>query len=103
MSYTALQRLAHMAREIVASGLHRLEQLGLLSRIKRRIREAGHQGGVRTRQATSAYILHPPAVHSEFDAATVDKQMEILYVHLRPTRLREKRNGHWRRCGRLPR
>ena len=89
VSYTALQRLAHMARETVASGLHRLEQLGLLSRIKRRIREAWHNGGVRTRQATSAYLLHPPISHSEFSAATVNQELELLYIRL-PTSTEQK-------------
>jgi hypothetical protein len=87
VSYTALQRLAHMARETIAKGLRRLEDLGLLSRIKRRVRESWHQGGTRTRQATNAYILHPP--HSESSNATVDRQIEILYIPL-PTNAAQK-------------
>ena len=76
-SYTALQRLAHQARETVARGLRALERVGLLSRTKRRIRLAWHQGGVRVRQLTNAYRLHPPAAssegrHCEFGAATVN-------------------------------
>jgi hypothetical protein len=89
VSYSVLQRLTHMARETVARGLHRLEELGLLSRIKRRIRESWHNGGTRTRQAMNAYLLHPPADHSESSGATVDPQLEILYVQM-PTSAAQK-------------
>ena len=80
VSYTALQRLAHMARETVARGLRALERVGLLTRTKRRLRLAWHQGGVRVRQLTNAYRLHPPAAsHCEFGSATVNQgTMEFL-------------------------
>jgi DNA-binding transcriptional MocR family regulator len=90
VSYSVLQRLTHMARETVARAVQRLEELGLLSRIKRRIRESWHNGGTRTRQATNAYLLHPPpADHSESSGATVDRQLEILYVQV-PTSAAQK-------------
>jgi hypothetical protein len=81
-SYSALERLAHMARATIAEALRVLERLHVLSRIKRRVRLAWHQGGVQTRQATSCYLLHPPR-HSEFNGRTVSIQsdsVEILYV-----------------------
>ena len=84
-SYTALQKLAHQARETVARGLRTLERVGLLSRTKRRLRVAWHQGGVRVRQLTNSYRLHPPsgvehANHCEFDHATVQSD-SLEYVH----------------------
>ena len=81
VSYTALQRLAHMARETVARGIQALERAGLLSRVKRRVRIAWHQGGVRVRQLVNAYLLHPPAAnHCEFDRATVNQESSIEYT-----------------------
>ena len=80
-SYTALQRLAHMARETVARGLRTLERVGLLSRTKRRVRLAWHQGGVRVRQIANAYRLHPPAAnHCEFGPATVNQRTIELVI-----------------------
>lgn len=81
VSYTALQRLAHQARETVARGVQTLERVGLLSRIKRRVRINWHQGGVRVRQLVNAYLLHPPtANHCEFDRATVNQETSIEYI-----------------------
>ncbi len=80
VSYTALQRLAHMARETIADGLRRLEALGVLSRIKRRVRLAWANGGHASRQATSAYVLHPPTADTEFAPATVIQKIETLHL-----------------------
>jgi hypothetical protein len=78
VSYSALQRLAHVARATVAAGLRRLEELGLLSRVKRRVRVLWANGGQQSRQAASAYVLHVPDPHSEFSARTVIGEQEIL-------------------------
>ena len=82
-SYTALQKLAHQARETVVRGVRTLERVGLLSRIKRRARIAWHQGGVRVRQLANAYVLHPPTGydHCEFGGATVNQNqtIEVLF------------------------
>ena len=78
VSYTALQRLAHVARATVAAGLRRLEELGLLSRVKRRVRVLWANGGQQSRQAVSAYVLHVPAGDCEFSARTVIREQEIL-------------------------
>ena len=40
VSYSALQRLCHVARSTIAEALHVLERLGVLTRIKRRVRLA---------------------------------------------------------------
>jgi hypothetical protein len=81
VSYTALQRLAHMARETIAGGLRVLERLGLLTRVKRRVRLLWHQGGQQVRQLTNAYVLHPPAAnHCEFATATVSQRIETLHI-----------------------
>jgi hypothetical protein len=65
VSYTALQRLCHIARATVADGLRALERLGVLSRVKHRIRV-----GWRSLQATSSYVLHPPG-RTEFSGQPV--------------------------------
>ena len=79
-SYSALQRLAHMARATVAAGLRRLEELGLLSRIKRRVRVLWAHGGQQSRQAANAYVLRTPAGDCEFSARTVIQGQETLIM-----------------------
>jgi hypothetical protein len=78
VSYSALQRLARVARATVAAGLRRLEELGLLSRVRRRVRVLWANGGQQSRQGTSAYMLHAPDPHSEFSARTVIQGQETL-------------------------
>jgi hypothetical protein len=70
VSYTALCRLCHIGRATIAEALARLQTLGLLSRIKRRVRVAWHQGGTASRQAISSYVLQAPA-DTEFSGRTV--------------------------------
>jgi len=81
VSYSALQRLTRLARATIAGALGVLERLRVLSRIKRRIVVAWHQGGLQSRQATSAYVLH-----HEFRGCTVSQndRTEILYVQQSP-------------------
>lgn len=50
VSYTRLQSLAHISREVVGKGVHRLAELGLLTIIKSRVR-----CGWASRQATNIY------------------------------------------------
>jgi hypothetical protein len=82
-SYSALQKLVRIARETLAEGLRQLEALGLLSKVKRRVRVAWHNGGQQSRQATNAYVLHAPddpwAGHSEFAGRTVPREIEITH------------------------
>lgn len=86
-SYTALCKLAHVARGTVAAAITKLEDLGLIARIRRRVRLSWHQGGAASRQATSCYRLCPPtpdangadAAHTEFGQRTVNRGMEISY------------------------
>jgi hypothetical protein len=80
VSYSALQRLARVARATVAAGLRRLEELGLLSRVRRRVRVLWANGGQQSRQATSAYVLHAPAGDCEFSARTVIQGQETLIM-----------------------
>ena len=80
VSYTALQRLAHVARATVAAGLRRLEELGLLSRVRRRVRVVWANGGQQSRQAASAYVLRVPAGDCEFSARTVIQGQETLII-----------------------
>jgi hypothetical protein len=63
-SYSSLQRLGHMARETVWAGLARLEELGLVRRVKQRVRV-----GWVSRQATNCYVFLAPA--TEFASRTV--------------------------------
>ena len=76
-SYTALQRLARMARGTIAEALDVLERLRVLTRIKRRVRRAWHQGGAASRQATSCYVLH---TESNGWPVSQNDRTEILYV-----------------------
>ncbi len=95
-SYTALCKLAHVAKDTVSHGLAKLESLGLIERIKRRVRLSWHQGGQASRQATSCYRLVPPepdakgqdmrpgasataTAHTESSGRTVNKEIEIFY------------------------
>ena len=75
-------------RATIAAGLAKLEDLGFIARIKRRVRLSWHQGGERSAQVTSCYRLAPlpasdaepeGAPHSEFSGRTVNQGMEILY------------------------
>jgi hypothetical protein len=47
------------------------------------VRVAWHQGGQQSRQATNAYVLHPPAdtsaEHSEFAGRPVPREIEITH------------------------
>jgi hypothetical protein len=85
VSYSALQRLCHCARATIAAALDALQRVGLLSRVKRRVRIAWHQGGTTSRQATTCYMLHPPR-HTEFNHWTVNirSDSEVTYIQ-RPT------------------
>jgi hypothetical protein len=69
VSYTGLQRLTRVARATVAGAVAALERLGVLTRIRRRVRVAWG-AAVASRQATSAYALHP---RTEFSRRTVDQ------------------------------
>ena len=75
VSYTSLQRLAHVSRETIAKALRRLGQLGLVQTIKRRVRFAWGSS-VASRQATSCYRFSPPC--TEFAAATVIREIKIF-------------------------
>jgi hypothetical protein len=81
VSISGLQKLAHVSRATVSSAIQALEKLRVLRRIKRRVRYLWHQGGQQSRQATNAYVLHPPR-HSEFNSRTVyqSDRIELLYV-----------------------
>ena len=82
-SYGALQRLARLSRQTIANGLRALEACRVLTKVKRRVRVAWHQGGQRSRQATNAYVLHAPADtsagHSESAGRPVPREIEITH------------------------
>jgi hypothetical protein len=59
VSYSALRRLTRLSRTTIAKGLRKVQRLGVLSVVKRRVRLAWHQGGIRSLQAVSSYILLP--------------------------------------------
>lgn len=56
-SLAVLARLAGQARSTAAEGVRRLEQLGLLQRIRRRVRVAWIGGATASRQVANAYRL----------------------------------------------
>jgi hypothetical protein len=77
VSYSALSRLAHVARATVAAGLRRLEGLGILQRFKRRVRVIWGQGSTASRQATTVYVLHADS-GTEFNHRPVSQSVQIL-------------------------
>jgi hypothetical protein len=72
VSYTRLQQLAHQARDTVCRGLRRLGELGLLDRVRRRVRVVWG-GGVASRQATNVYILRTA---TESDQRPVHRELQ---------------------------
>ena len=70
-SYRGLMRLCHCARETVAGALAVLERLGVVGRIKRRIKVAWHNGGSASRQLSNAYTLHPGGPDTESSSRPV--------------------------------
>jgi len=81
VSYTALCRLCRCSRQVIAAAVTRLQGLGVLTRVRRRVRVLWHQGGQQSRQATNAYVLHPRADHSEFhQGPAIQSDREILHV-----------------------
>jgi hypothetical protein len=78
VSYGGLKKLTRLARGTIAKGLTKFAAHGLLTKIKRRIRTSWHQGGQKSQQATNAYVLNPPADHSEFSQPTVPRELEII-------------------------
>jgi hypothetical protein len=73
VSYSALQRLCHVARDTIAEALRVLERLGVLTRIKRRVRVVWG-ASIASRQATSSYVLHP---RTESSGRPVDQSESI--------------------------
>lgn len=63
-SLKVLARLAGQARSTVAEGIRRLEELGLVQRIRRRVRVAWIGGGQASRQVANAYRLIVPDTES---------------------------------------
>jgi hypothetical protein len=59
ISYSGLMRLCHVARATIAEALRVLERLGVLSKIRRRVRASW-----RSLQATNRYVLHVPCAQS---------------------------------------
>jgi hypothetical protein len=80
-SYTRLAKLAHMARSMVSGAIRRFEELGLLKRIKRRVRVAWG-GVVASRQATNGYVFTPKPTESGDRPA--DRGQEILTLASMP-------------------
>lgn len=100
-SYSALQRLTRMARSTIAEGLRVLQRLRVLTIVKRRVRLVWHQGGARSLQAVSIYILHPTtAPHTESNHWTVSQgdRIEILTVQPSNTAIRAAQDALKRRC-----
>ena len=99
VSYTGLCKLVNVSRKVAVAAVAALERLGVLSRIKRRVRVAWHQGGQQSRQATNAYVLHPGADHTEFPTGTVNQQtIEILHIQQPSGAVREAQEALARRA-----
>ena len=68
-SLKVLARLAGQGRSTVADGIRRLEALGLVQRVRRRVRVAWVRGGQASRQIANAYRLLVPDTESGTRAA----------------------------------
>ena len=75
-SLATLARLAGQARSTVAEGVAALERLGLLQRVRRRVRVAWIGAGQASRQVANLYRLMPPDTGS--DGRSASKQSLIL-------------------------
>ena len=78
-SLKVLARLAGQGRSTVAEGISALERLGLLQRIRRRVRVAWIGGGEASRQIANAYRLLVPDTES---AARPAKEQPLLITIL---------------------
>ena len=66
VTYAAVARLAGVCRDTAVNAVGKLVHIGLLSRIKRRVRVQWGRGRMRlaSRQAANAYVFQPPATES---------------------------------------
>ena len=78
VSYSQLQKVAHLARSTVAGGLEALERLGLIQRTRHRVLAIGANGGRVWRQLPSVYRLI--AISRESKARTDSKPQNILKI-----------------------
>jgi DNA-binding Lrp family transcriptional regulator len=65
-----------VARSTVAAALKRLEALGVIERVKRRVRVAWG-GGVASRQGVSSYVMRVPP-DTEFDGRPVGRSVNLI-------------------------
>jgi DNA-binding Lrp family transcriptional regulator len=79
----ALARMAGQGRSAVAEGIKRLEELGLLQRIRRRVRVTWIGGGQASRQVANLYRLIVP--HTESMRRTAKEQPLIISILTAPT------------------
>lgn len=82
-SFNLLARLAGQGRSTVAEGIKRLAELGLIQKIKRRVRVAWG-GSVASRVVANAYRLLAPDTESGSQAAGI-KPQNIIYEVRPPT------------------
>ena len=80
-SLKVLARLAGQGRSTVAEGISALERLGLLQRIRRRVRVAWIGGGEASRQLANAYRLLVPDTES---AARPAREQPLLISMAEP-------------------
>jgi hypothetical protein len=77
VSFTRMAKLARQARATAICGIAVFERLGLLSRVKRRVRVLWG-GSIASRQATNVYILHPSTEASQQPAYQVLKKEKSI-------------------------
>ena len=77
-SLKVLARLAGQGRSTVADGIRRLEELGLVQRVRRRARVAWIGGGQASRQVANLYRLMPP--DTESGVRTAKEQTLIISI-----------------------
>jgi hypothetical protein len=82
-SLKVLARLAGQGRSTVAEGIKALEGLGLLQRVRRRVRVAWIGGGQASRQIANAYRLLPP--DTESGARPAIQQSPLITIREAPS------------------
>jgi hypothetical protein len=82
VSYTEIQRLAHVSRQTASDAVADLARLGLLKITKRRILVLWNNGGRAWRQLKNAYVFS--AIRCESTGRTEKTQLRILYLNDAP-------------------
>jgi DNA-binding Lrp family transcriptional regulator len=92
-SYAALARLTHMAKDTIRLGLRKLEELGLIQRIKHRVRVRWLGCSVASRQGVNAYRLQPPETKPASTDTDCRPTIREIVIQTEAQEVKEARNA----------